>query len=76
VYWLIVFPLAYVLAFYFEFEVPGLWMSMTIGLILLSFAFLWIIYSSDWDDLSRKIVDRIQKEQKEPTKKNLINQDE
>ena len=63
-YWIISIPLAYVFAFTLKIGVRGIWMGSPIGLFCVSSAFLYLIYSADFEELSRKISDRILEENK------------
>ena len=48
-------------------------MGVPIGLSFISIAFLWLIYSSDFHELSKAIVERIQKEKQGLVSENLMN---
>ena len=61
-YWAISFPLTYLFAFVLDFGIKGIWGGFPIALFFVSAAFLYLIYSADFDEISKKISIRIHQE--------------
>ncbi|KAI0594046.1 mate-domain-containing protein [Biscogniauxia sp. FL1348] len=50
-YYLIALPISFTAAFALGWNLMGLWLGTTIGLMLVAFVEYWYIYVSDWDKL-------------------------
>lgn len=48
-YYLFALPMAYVLAFVFDYEVYGLWMGLSCGVLLLALCEIYCVVTSDWE---------------------------
>ena len=55
-------PLAILLTFTFDWGIAGLWWADTSGMAIQGFSFLFLIYMSDWDEITRNALNRIQDE--------------
>tara|TARA_B110000285_G_scaffold163022_1_gene182063 strand:- start:83 stop:382 length:300 start_codon:yes stop_codon:yes gene_type:complete len=64
--------MAYYFGFKMEWGLPGIWYGYSMGLINLNVLYAILIFqSSDWDDISQKIILEAQKALQE-SKKNLL----
>jgi len=64
-YWAIGMPLSITFAFQLEYDVLGIWLGLPFGLTCVAISFLYMIYTTDFQELSQKIVDRLEKEKLE-----------
>lgn len=47
-YYVFAVPVAVILAFFFKFELIGLWIGLGIGILILMLSELWFVHTSDW----------------------------
>ncbi|KAJ2851584.1 ethionine resistance protein, partial [Coemansia erecta] len=57
--YVIALPLAYVLAFYFDLGLYGMWIGLALGFVLISGAEFWLVITSDWNGEVQKSTLRI-----------------
>ncbi|KAI1492376.1 mate-domain-containing protein [Biscogniauxia mediterranea] len=57
-YYLVALPISFAAAFALGWNLMGLWLGTTIGLMLVAFVEYWYIYVSDWDKLVHEAEDR------------------
>ncbi|KAK4161278.1 ethionine resistance-conferring protein 1 [Cladorrhinum sp. PSN259] len=53
-YYIVALPISFGLGFGLNWELPGLWTGVTIGLGLVSFVEQWFIWSSDWHQAAKE----------------------
>ncbi|ODQ63241.1 MATE efflux family protein [Nadsonia fulvescens var. elongata DSM 6958] len=53
-YYVVALPVAFTLAFRFDFELEGLWLGISIALVFVSFTQAFCVYTSDWDTIIEK----------------------
>ncbi|KAK3680742.1 mate-domain-containing protein [Podospora appendiculata] len=57
-YYLVALPVSFGLGFGLDWRLPGLWIGVTIGLLLVSIVEYWFIYQSDWDLVAKEAENR------------------
>ncbi|KAJ2555591.1 hypothetical protein EV175_002225 [Coemansia sp. RSA 1933] len=57
--YVIALPLAYVLTFYLNLGLYGMWVGLAFGFVLISCAECWLVFTSNWDDEVQKSILRI-----------------
>ncbi|KAK8090933.1 mate efflux family protein [Apiospora phragmitis] len=57
-YYLVALPISFGLAFGLDWRLEGLWIGVTIGLIIVATVEYWYIWRSDWDQSVREAEDR------------------
>jgi Na+-driven multidrug efflux pump len=55
-------PLAWYLGFYLEFGVIGLWYSQLVSVVLIAIAYVYIVITVDFDEISANAVQSFKKE--------------
>jgi len=61
-YWVIALPISYILGFYYDLGMLGIWLGMPMGVLVIAIIFLCIIYTTDFDKLSKEVIQRVIKE--------------
>ncbi|KAK3323510.1 mate-domain-containing protein [Cercophora scortea] len=57
-YYLVALPISFGLGFGLDWRLPGLWIGVTLGLLLVSIVEYWFIYQSDWDLVAKEAENR------------------
>ncbi|KAJ8126167.1 hypothetical protein O1611_g7471 [Lasiodiplodia mahajangana] len=53
-YYIVALPISFTAAFYFEWQLLGLWLGTTVGLALTAAAEYWYCYTRDWEESVRE----------------------
>lgn len=71
-FWLVAVPLTYLLAIKLEYGIRGAWLGLGSGLAIAGCSYLYIIYSTNWVQLSKDILDRILRDKMQTTGNNFF----
>lgn len=57
-YWLVAIPIAYILAFKFDYRIKGVWLGLPAGSLLIWSSFTSILFITDWRKLANEVHQR------------------